>query len=92
MAGVCRGAAELDPEDGIAGITAPFLSGVTDLELTSAGGQVVIYAATRGGAWVAAWSLNSPCTPALLQRFDMSNGPGIAGASAVVSADLDGEV
>lgn len=54
---------------------------------------MVIYAATRGGgAWVAAWSLNSPGTPALLQRFDMTNGPGIAGASAVVSADLDGEV
>lgn len=47
------------------GITDPFLSGVTVLDLTSAGGQVVIYAATRGGgAWVAAWSLNSPGTPA----------------------------
>ncbi|HBS98402.1 MAG TPA: hypothetical protein DEB47_00720, partial [Citreicella sp.] len=52
---------------------------------------MVIYAATRGGgAWVAAWSLNSPGTSALLQRFDMTNGPGIAGASAVVSAGLGG--
>ena len=58
----------------VAGAGDPFLRGVSDLELATAAGQVVIYTATRGGgAGLAGWRLDGAGSP---QRFDAAGFPG----------------